>query len=217
MKKKFCFFIALFFIVGSAIGYLFAVNIMPEISTSDLDAVFASDLDNVIFHDGPELRIINLQKLLQTKSVPIDNNEDPGSNPSEDYFGVLGAIHYPLKEMEITATDEIIIVIEQPHDELKPDGFDTYIACNTEVVKQVKDELYYFSTPPGTTPLFIISIYKNGFFIEGGGVFGIHLSELENEFKPVNKMNAPNSNTIAFTSNYNEQNKKTTNDFFCLT
>jgi len=107
----------LFLISGSILGYLFSINTIPEViatdipkkdvvvpytSTSDLSVVFISD-----FNDSSRLSIINLQKLLQTNSVAIDNNEDPGKDSRDDYFGALGTIHYPFKEMEISDTDEI--------------------------------------------------------------------------------------------------------------
>jgi|GEM_PF-4349423 len=175
MEKPFYFSVFfIFLIIGCLLGYIRSVNINSEFGL-------------VMINDGVELSIINPQHLRNAKSVTIDKNDDPGINPTNDYFGVFGGICYPLRELEISNDDEIAIIIK-PHPELRPDKFDLYIMCNTEAAKQAKDEFFYFPTPNGTTPAFNISIYKNGTLIEKSGVFGLHLSELENEFKALKRM-----------------------------
>ena len=165
--------------------YMFAYNLKDESLTSGFKA-----------NNAPELSISDLQGLLQTKSVPIDDNEDPGNNPPIDFFGILGNLEYPLKELEISDIDEIVITI-RPSVNFKSDKLDAYIACNTEIIKQVKDEFCYFSTPSGTTPHFSISIYRNGFAVKNNiGIFGAHLSKLSNEFKPIKQINAEYFSTL---------------------
>jgi hypothetical protein len=168
---------------------MYADNMNGKTSASGSD-------NNYLHNNAPELSIINFQGLLQAKSVLIDDNEDPGSNPPDDYFGVLGNLAYPLKNLEIADTDEMVVII-RPTANIKSDKLDAYIAYNTEVVKQAKDELCYFFTAPGTTPTFYVSIYKNGVAIEKDiGVFGLHLSKLGDEFRPVKRTNLENQNTI---------------------
>ena len=203
MKKILCVSIpVLLLISGIAVfGYMYSGNMKGKTSEVESDNNYlhnnaprltTADFDNVT----PELNIINLQGILQSLSVPIGSNEDPGSNPPDDYFGILGNLTYPLKEIEIADTDEIVIII-RPSVNIISDKLDAYIACNTEVIKQVKDELCYFFTAQGTTPLFYISIYKNGFAIKKDvGIFGAHLSKLADEFKPVKRMNTKNSITV---------------------
>jgi len=203
MKKILCVSIPILLLISGIVvfGYLFAGNTSGKRSTLGFDNSYshddAAELTTNFDNNAPELSIFNLQRLLQTKSVPIDDNEDPGSNPPNDYFGILGNPSYPLKELEISDADEIVVII-RPSANLKSDKLDAYIACNTEVVRQVKDELCYFYTPVGTTPYFYVSIYKNGFAIKKDiGIFGVHLSKLGDEFKPVKRTNAENSGTIA--------------------
>ena len=187
----------IFFIGGILLGYVFVINTIQKVNNTDSSILNMSVVSISKFDDDEvsKLSIINLQKLLQTESVSIDYNDDPGVYPSEDYFDGLGKLQYPLKELEITDSDDIIIIIK-PHPELKPSEFDAYIACNTEIAKQAKDKLYYFSTQTGTTPAFNISIYKNGYYIDGSGVLGLHLSELENEFKPIKRINDVSSSSV---------------------
>ena len=136
-----------------------------------------------------ELSFSNLQALLQLESVPIMNNKDPGKDPAKDFFGVLGKLVYPLKNLNILESDEVVIII-QPSPAVKTEKFDAYVAYNTKKTQQSKDEFCYFQTPRGTTPVFYLSIYINGVaIIKETGIFGAHLSQLTDEFKPVNLSN----------------------------
>ena len=189
--------------------YTFAENMDTKSSTPDLE-------NNYLYDSVPELRITDLHRFWQTKSVSIDNNEDPGFDPPDDYLGILGNLSYPLKDLEITDADEVVMII-RPSINAKLDKVDAYMACNTEVVKQVNDELCYFFTPPGTTPVFYVSIYQNGFVIKKDvGILGIYLSKLGDEFKPVMRTNAEDPSAIACISHVDEQSKEITNEFLCL-
>ena len=202
MKKIWqVFLLVLCLVCGSVLGYVVAIYTAPEVAVPEVNAteivtpqaaapgISMSDLSMLIhsdFADGSQLRIVNFPKLLQASSAPVACNEDPGSDPPEDYFGIL-ALQYPLREMDIADTDKIVITI-QPYSGAEYDDVDLYIACDTEAIKQVKDELCYFSTPTGMTPVFYVSIYKNDFLVELNGSFGMHMSALADDFKPLTRL-----------------------------
>ena len=128
---------------------------------------------------------LNIDDLDRIKRTTILNNSDPGRNPDYNSFGVLGTLVYPLSEIDILDNDEVFIAIK-PSPSVKNDEVDVYVAHNIEKIQQSKNELCYFKTPPGTTPAFYVSVYKNGEqIIKDTGIFAIHLSYLEREFKPV--------------------------------
>jgi len=200
----------MFFISRCIFGYVFdivdrvntsEVSVSETINTgasyADLSVVLISG-QNDLSNNSAQLSIINLNSLQNTKSVLIEHNDDPGNTPPDDYFEGFGIIRYPLRNVEISDTDEIVIFIT-PHPEFKPEDYDAYIACNTVVAKQVKDELLYFSTPTGTTPAFVVSIYKNGDLIAYSGVFGMHLSAIDGEFKSLIRINdMKNKSVVAY-------------------
>jgi hypothetical protein len=198
-----------FLICGIGIGYILAINLNSNIPSPDF-------YNGYLSNNAHELRIIDLQALIDAKSIPIDNNDDPGRDPPDDYFGILGNLTYPLKDIDITVGDEIVVII-RPSINIKPDNLDAYISCNFEAIKQVKNELCYFYTAPGTTPLFYISIYRNGLtIIKDIGVFGLHLSKLSNEFKPVKMTRSENASTVACISNFDVQCNMTIDEYFYI-
>ncbi len=218
MKKILYYSMSVLLLIGGifVVGYVFANSTSDKSIDNNYLHEDTTNLATDFGNNAPELNVFNLQKLSQTKSVPIIYNEDPGSNPPDDYFGVLGNLTYPLKELDISDADEIAVII-RPSPNLKTDVIDAYIACNTEVVRQAKDEFCYFNTPVGTTPNFYVSIYKNGFVVEKNiGIFGIHLSKLGDEFKPVKKTKTENSSTIVCIRNFDEQSYNYTNEFLSL-
>lgn len=127
----------------------------------------------------------NLQYLSELESVPIINNADPGKNPEHDSFGILGTLVYPLKNLDISDNDEVLIII-RPSDAVKSEEVYAYVAYNTNIIRQVQNEFCYFQASKGTTPDFYVSIYKNGdVIIEETGILGAHFSHLTEEFKPI--------------------------------
>lgn len=125
------------------------------------------------------------QDVSQIESVPITGNKDLGKNPASNSYGVVGRLVYPLKDIDISDHDEVIIII-RPSDAIGTEKQDAYIAYHTNKAQKSKDELYYFQASKGTTPVFYISIYKNGMaIIEETGILGAHFSQLADEFKPI--------------------------------